>query len=288
MRTDMAIERFAEVPEAERGGITVDRTGGDGWTMTKITVKTKTAGQRLQKPVGTYFTLETDAFPDVTSLTGEKTQALAKALSSLLPKTGPVLVAGLGNRNVTPDALGPRCASHVLATAHLGGDAIKALSLPDLRPVAVIAPGVSGQTGLEASAVVKGVCGSLKPAAVIAVDALASGSVTRLGNNVQLSSAGIEPGAGVGNARKALSYETLGVPVVSVGVPTVVDAVTIAGELGGGAAEGAGRNSGACDSLMVTPRDIDAVIEGAARFVALALNLALQPNLSAEEIMGVT
>ncbi|MBR5410219.1 MAG: GPR endopeptidase [Clostridia bacterium] len=281
MRTDMAIERYASLGQAERAGVDVCEEAGDGCKTTKITVRTPAAGRALGKPEGVYYTFETDAFPDVSSLTGEKTRRLADLLTSLLPDRGRVLVVGLGNLAVTPDALGPKTAAGVLATAHLPPDALE--KLPSLRSVAALTPGVSGKTGLEASEIVKGVVRSFAPAAVIAVDALAAGSVTRLGNNVQLSSAGVEPGAGVGNARKALSEKTLGVPVIAVGVPTVVDALTLAGDVG---TAPAGTDSPFA-SMMVTPRDIDAVIDSAARFLSLAVNLALQPSLTPEELLSL-
>ncbi len=284
MRTDLAIERCAALNERQREGVEVREETGDGWLLTRITVKTAAAARRLGKPVGEYLTFETPAFPDVTALSGEKTAVLAREIGRLLPAAGPVLVVGLGNVRVTPDALGPKCAEKVLATAHLPEDARE--KLPRLRRVAVLSPGVSGQTGLEAQAIVKGVAGAFRPAAVIAVDALASGSVSRLGNNVQVSSVGIEPGSGVGNCRASLSRESLGAPVIAVGVPTVVDAETLAYDV-----NHAPRREGAPGpyaSMMVTPRDIDAVIDAAAAFVALSINLCLQPGLTAEELLGVT
>ena len=284
MRTDLAIERCRDLTGGQREGIEVRENAGVGWLLTRITVKTASAARRLGKPVGEYLTFETPAFPDVSSLCGEKTAVLARELRRLLPETGPILVVGLGNLRVTPDALGPKCAERVLATAHLPQGVRQ--KLPRLRNVAVLSPGVSGQTGLEAQVIVQGVVGAFRPAAVIAVDALASGSVSRLGNNVQVSSAGIEPGAGVGNCRAPLSRESLGVPVIAVGVPTVVDAETLANDVNH--APRRERVPGPYASMMVTPRDIDAVIDAAAAFAALSINLSLQPGLTAEELLGVT
>lgn len=283
MRTDMAIERHEELNGEEIPGVNVKKTEGEGWLLTEIQVASDEASRRLQKPRGTYYTMETDAFPDIASLTGETMQSLSSILSGLLPESGTVLVVGLGNLNVTPDALGPKCADMVFATRHIDEGLIETLSLPNLRSVAVLSPGVTGQTGMEASFLTAGVCEKLKPSAVIAVDALAAGSVKRLGNNIQVSSAGIEPGSGVGNSRKALSYDTLGVPVVSVGVPTVVDALTLAGDVTGEAQD----KTSSYGSMMVTPRDIDTVIDSAARLLALSINVSLQKNMSPEELLSL-
>lgn len=283
MRTDMAIERHEALNGEEISGINVKKTEGEGWLLTEIQVLSSEASEKLQKPPGTYYTLETDAFPDISSLTGDTMTTLAGVLSGLLPEEGTVLVVGLGNLNVTPDALGPKCADMVFATRHIDETLIKTLSLPGLRSVAVLSPGVTGQTGMEASFLTAGVCEKLKPSAVIAVDALAAGSAERLGNHIQISSAGIEPGSGVGNSRKALCRDTLGVPVISVGVPTVVDARTLAGDVTGQMQD----RESPYDSMMVTPRDIDTVIDSASRLLALAINVSLQKNMSPEELLAL-
>lgn len=283
IRTDLALERHSLLPEEKRGGITVTREEDEGVVLTKISVETEAAARELQKPRGVYYTAELESFPDSQSLLDGRLRALTKALEQLLPPAGPVLAVGLGNANITPDALGPKCAEMVLATRHITEETRKSLSLPALREVCVLAPGVTGQTGLEAAEMVKSVCAHVRPAAVIAVDALAAGSVQRLVKTVQLSSAGVEPGSGVGNARRALNAETLGVPVVSVGVPTVVDAFCLAREL----AHTPGDLPGEYAGMVVTPREIDTVIESASRLLALAVNCALQKNLSPAELLGL-
>ena len=235
--------------------------------------------------MGVYYTVETDGFPDLSSLCGERQRAVTEILTELLPEAGPVLVAGLGNPDITPDALGPRCAGMIFATRHLESAVREQLSLPRLREVSALSPGVTGQTGVEAVEVIDGICRKIRPAAVIAVDALAAGSVRRLARTVQISNVGIEPGAGVGNARKALNETTLGVPVIAVGVPTVVDALSLSRAfISGGNLSEENRD---LQTMVVTPRDTDTVTLSAARFLALAINCALQPALPPEDLLSL-
>ncbi len=282
-RTDLAEELRERLPEGDLAGIDYRQQKARGITLTRIDVRTEEAARRLGKPAGTYYTAALEAFPDSRSLLDGRLKVISSALERLLPPEGGVLVAGLGNLQVTPDALGPKCAAGVLATRHIPPETETALGLPRLREVSVIAPGVTGQTGMEAAELIAALCERLRPAAVIAVDALAAAGAERLVKTVQIASTGISPGSGVGNARRALDEHTLGVPVVSLGVPTVVDALSLAGE-----AAPAGAGESPLSGLMVTPRDIDAVIDSAARLLSLAINCALQKNLTPREILGLT
>ena len=220
---------------------------------------------------------EADAFP-------RACRALAGLLAELLPRDGgPVLVAGLGNRAITPDAIGPLAAESVLATRHLTRQAPEYFA--DWRPVSVIAPGVLGQTGVETAEVLTGLMKTVTPRAVIAVDALACGRLSRLTRTIQVTDTGIVPGAGVGNARAGLNPDTLGVPVVAVGVPTVVDGATLAHEIRAQAKNASGE---ALDDLetpvIVTTRDIDREAADAARVIGYAIDLALHPHLTVSDI----
>ena len=283
IRTDLAIERHDALGENVPNGVEIETENAEGAVLTAIRVRTPEAAAALGKPVGVYYTVEVENFPDAQSLLDDRLRLITDVLRRLLPNEGPVLVAGLGNLNATPDALGPKCAAQILATRHISKEMREKLDLPPLREVSVLTPGVTGRTGIESVELLKGICNTVKPTAVIAVDALAAGSVTRLVKTVQLSSAGIEPGSGVGNARRALTHETLGVPVIAVGIPTVVDAVSLAKDV---FREADVPENTAFTDLMVTPRDIDEVVDAAARLLALALNCALQKNLSAQEILG--
>ena len=209
-------------------------------------------------------------------------QELAAEIESFIPE-GDILVAGLGNNDITPDALGPQAAAKVLATRHLRDelDNDEEQFLTSLRRVSSFAGGVLGQTGIESAEMIRAICRELKPAAVIAVDALACSDVSRLGTTIQISDSGISPGSGVANTRRELSQRVLGVPVIAVGVPTVVDMHTIVrsfteAEIGE-----------ELPNMMVTPRDIDRLTERASQLIAFGINLALQPTMSFEDVRGL-
>jgi len=239
---------------------------------------------RIGKTAGRYITATLPPLTDDERDLEKKAIILGKQLRHLLPTSGSVLVVGLGNEAITPDALGPRCASMVLATRHIQGEFARSVGLGNLRPTVVLKPDVLGNTGLESSEMVRGVCRVVKPDAVIAVDALAARSVARLGCTVQLSDTGISPGSGVGNNRKALNRETLQLPVIGVGVPTVVDAGTLARDLTGSEQRAV---SPRVAEMMVTPREIDLMIARAARLLAMTIHAALQPTYSPLELLSI-
>lgn len=277
-RTDLLLEATADLPQTE--GVTHRTVQMGELTVTRTVIKDAAAAASLGKPQGHYVTVELPVLSDDEKHLASHAVCVADELLSLLPADGPVLVVGLGNTAVTPDALGPQAADMVLATRHIRGEWARSLGLSDLRPVAVIHADVLGKTGVESAELVRGVCRSVSPAAVIAVDALAARSLSRLGRTVQLCDSGIAPGSGVGNARRPLSQEVLGVPVIGIGVPTVVDAATVVRELGGGEARGDAA------TMIVTPREIDLTVRRAARLIALAINGALQPDYSPAELVS--
>ena len=251
--------------------------------FTKIRILNEKGSEALGKPVGTYITAE---IPQLTKnpINGEETiEAIAKQLRSLLPDDGAVLVAGLGNTDITPDAVGPKSVSMVLATRHIDKSLSEEIGLGELRSVAGFVPGVLGRTGLEAAESVKGIVNSVSPSAVIVVDALAARRLSRLGTTVQLSDTGIIPGSGVGNARKEITERSVGIPVISVGIPTVVDVGTLVNDLTGSKSDipQANRN------MIITPREIDIVIERASELIGMAINKALQPDISVDEMMMI-
>lgn len=253
--------------------------------ITTMRVESVRGERLLHKPRGRYITAEVPPLSDSGDVMEDMACRLAVPLTSLLPSGGPVVVAGLGNKSITPDALGPKAASMVLATRHIRGEFARTAGLSDLRPTAVLSPGVLGQTGVESGEIIRGVCEMVKPAAVIVVDALACRSLSRLGCTVQACDTGIAPGSGVGNHRKALNADTLGVPVVAIGVPTVVDAATIAMELTGSDSADAILPEGR--AMMVTPREIDLIIDRASRLVAMTINRMLQPAYSPLELISI-
>lgn len=286
MRTDLAVEAHRLWQESagettRLAGVKAREGRAAGFPVERVDILDREGARALGKSVGAYLTVdltglwrrEADGFSRAVS-------AVAELLGPLLPPEGPVLVAGLGNSSMTPDALGPRTAEHILVTRHLGRE------LPMLRPVAALAAGVLGDTGLEAAEWVRGAAERVKPAAVIVVDALAAREVRRLCAAVQISDAGLVPGSGVGNCRSALDRETLGVPVIALGVPTVVEAATLVRDLLGtedGPAPLADRGR----SLFVTPDSVDAKIRDLARVLGYGIDLALQPGLALEDLTAL-
>ena len=279
-RTDLAIEIKESLLQKAPEGIETAAFEKNGVKVTKIKITNSEGEQAIGKPQGTYITAE---IPNLTkySCADEGIMAtLGSLLSDLLPENGTVLTIGLGNENITPDALGPLSCSMILATRHISGELAKSVGLDSLRPSAVHSPGVLGQTGVESAEIIKGIVRQIKPSAVIVIDALAARRLSRLGCTVQMSDTGIIPGSGVGNSRAEISKATLGIPVISIGVPTVVDAGTLVHGLVGETAP-LKKETG----WIITPREIDLVIDRAARLVGMAVNKALQPDISTEEIL---
>lgn len=275
VRTDLALERRELHGAGELPGVCCDEETRGGVRLTRIRVTEGAGARAIGKPAGTYLTVELPRLSD-DGLLADAGKVLAEAFASLLPREGTVLVAGLGNPAITPDALGPRTADGVLATRHISDELARTVGLPGLRRVAVLWPGVLGRTGIETQEILRGAVDRIRPAAVVAVDALAARRLERLGRTVQLADSGISPGSGVGNARGEISRATLGVPVVSVGVPTVVDAATLAQDLLAGEEPPPLPDGG----MVVTPREIDLLIDRAAELLSHALNCALHPTVS--------
>ena len=280
-RTDLAMEAAEKESDAYRAA---QEWEDGGVKLFRLTVN-ETDAAKWGKPSGVYLTATVPPLTDNENELEEMARVIGKELGRLLPPDGTVLVVGLGNEAITPDALGPRTVAQVLATRHIPEELARSVGLDDLRPCAVMTPGVLGNTGVESGEMVAGVCRTVQPAAVIAVDALAARSLSRLGCTVQLSDTGIAPGSGVGNDRRALCRETLGVPVIGVGVPTVVDAETVAKDLTGERHDTTVSPRGT--AMMVTPREIDLMIHRAARLVAMTVHAALQPSYSPLELLAI-
>jgi len=278
MRTDLAVESFGgdDIPE----GVSREKRG-KSFEITEIVIHEDSCLELLGKGKGRYITLEGRSLSRFADDYDEMVIEFATELSRLVPD-GEVLVVGLGNNDITPDALGPQVVSKVLATRHLRselGDEIGFLA--SLRRVSSFAGGVLGQTGIETSEIVRAIADKLQPAAIIAVDALACSDVERLGTTIQLSDTGISPGSGVSNTRSELSQKQFGVPVIAIGVPTVVDMHTIVKSLTGIDTQADVPN------MMVTPRDIDRLTERASQLIAFGINLALHPSLTLEDVKGL-
>lgn len=293
-RTDLAIESKELLGGAAEAagrleGVRTAEEEREGYPVTRVEILTQAGARAMGKPVGTYTTLDLTTLADrPRGAFPRAARALAAELSLLLRGLGrrePVLVVGLGNRAITPDAVGPIASDHTLVTRHLLEHAPE--HFPAFRPVAALAAGVLGTTGVESGELVRALAEKIRPSCILAVDALASRSLKRVCATVQLSDTGIVPGSGVGNHRAALNRETLGVPVVAVGVPTVVDGATLALDI----LEEAGKADldpealrGAGGGLMVTPRDIDQRVKDMSKVIGYGINLALQRDLSLEDL----
>ena len=289
-RTDLALEARElwqeSVEKTTRlSGVKATRQRAEGYPVNRVDILDEQGEEALGKPRGTYRTIDLTTFWQRKADFFERAvRAVGGQLKELLPETGPVLVIGLGNRTMTPDAVGPLAADSVLVTRHLIAAMPKHFA--GFRPVAVQRTGVLGTTGVESAEAVRGLVAEVQPALVIAVDALASRRVGRVCATVQLSDTGIIPGSGVGNHRAALNQETLGIPVFAIGVPTVVDSATLAADLleeSGITEIDENKLRSSQQNLMVTPRDIDQQVRDLGKVVGYSINWALQ-DLEIEEI----
>ena len=242
------------------------------FAVTDVRILTEDAAKEIGKPCGRYFTVEGLSFSSPLDDFAGTLHALSGLLQQLLPKNvGSALIIGLGNRDITPDSLGPRAVSQLLITRHLRDSMpdAAAYGLDRLTPTAALAPGVLGQTGIETAALVHAVVKEIRPELVIVIDALAAAEKQRLCTSLQLSDTGIAPGSGVKNHRNALNRETLGVPVIAIGVPTVIALDGMPG-------------------MFVTPREVDVCMEHAGKLIGQLCNLCLHPDVPLDELLALT
>lgn len=292
IRTDLALEVRESFPEDDveiKGVIlTEDYDEENNIRVTTVEIKDEKGAKAMQKPIGTYITIEA---PDLAISDEDFHQPVSDCIAENLKKLAgnlkqeEVLVVGLGNREVTPDALGPQVVDNLFVTRHLireYGQEFKDKN--QLGIVSAISPGVMGQTGMEAQEIIKGIIKETKPKLIIAIDALASRSVSRLNTTIQIADTGISPGSGIGNNRKALNEESLGVKVIALGVPTVVGASTIVADTLTKYMQNSGFseediykfisevNGTQMDNMFVTPKNIDESIKRISFTVSEALN----------------
>ncbi|MBR6766903.1 MAG: GPR endopeptidase [Clostridia bacterium] len=302
-RTDLALESFESGQGSGLPGVHVSHWDTSDIRITEVVITDADAARRLNKPEGNYLTLDC---PQLRSRDPEARMALsallAEEIARILPEADsdrPVLVVGLGNRSITPDSLGPLTIDRTLVTRHV----LEGPYAPDrMDSVCAIAPGVLGVTGIETVEFVDCLSKRLNPRAVICIDSLAARDSQRIGSTIQLTNTGIQPGAGVGNHRKAITAETLGVPVISLGMPTVIYAATLARDAfeyltlqtGDDSSHEAALEdmeksllNAEIGEMIVTPREIDALIQDAAGVIATGINRALQPGLSDSEIAAM-
>lgn len=281
-RTDLAVELFDPDSNQLPKGIRRKLRKSSVCSITEIIVDDMVAGIRIGKSKGRYITIETDRLSTHPQDFAEQSSNISDELSALIPDKERLLVVGLGNKSITPDALGPLSASRIIATRHVTKENVGSkLSGLQLNSVSVLSAGVMGQTGIESSEMIYAVCEKVQPTCIIAIDALACSDISRLGTTIQITDSGISPGSGVQNRRKELSKETLGIPVIAIGVPTVVDMHSIVHSITGTAPDKHLPN------MMVTPRDIDKLIERTAHLLAFSINRTAQPKLSNEDILSL-
>ena len=295
VRTDLALEARESITDAdgELRGVRVEEFHNpkSEVQITRVIIDTKNGAKAMGKPMGTYVTLEAPALiePDE-DYHREVSEELAKQLRNLIPdieKEQSILVVGLGNRDVTADALGPEVVDNLFINRHVIKEYGKAAyGCEKMHMISSIVPGVMAMTGMETAEIVKGVVEQTKPDALVVVDALAARSTKRLNRTIQVSDAGIHPGSGVGNHRNAINKESLGIPVIAIGVPTVVDAATIVGD----AIESMIQESGEegyffnrehpkalseLNNMYVTRKDIDETVKRLSFTISEAINIAL-------------
>lgn len=284
--TDLALEAKTLWEQDEKNtsaleGVRAREENIDGFSVTTVDILNDKGAESLCKPIGRYVTMELD---DLAARRDGAFESASVTLADILrgmvniKKSDTILVVGLGNRDITPDRVGPITAETVLATRHLVESEPEHFGL--FSKVSVITPGVLGTTGIESFDTVKALCKSIDASLVIAADALCTASAGRLCRTVQITDTGITPGSGVGNARGELSEKTLGVPVVAVGVPTVMGLYAAAKEFFGGESE---KPAGMGD-MIVTPRDIDSKVCEVSRLVGYGINLALHNGLTVGDV----
>lgn len=308
IHTDLALEAreliMERQPAAEPAGVQT-RTEQQGDTLiTRVEIANEAAGRSMGKLPGYYVTLEApglrmqdrDKLEEIAILVAKELEGFIARLR--ISDNAPCLVIGLGNWNATPDALGPKVIEHMLVTRHL--TQFKPADQGGLRPVSALAPGVLGITGMETGEIVLGVVQRTRPQFVVVIDALASRNTKRVGSTIQLADTGIHPGSGLGNKRIGITPQTLGVPVIAIGVPTVVEASTIVMDALGEVVKhdpslihpnAINRQdimqrilAPYFNSLIVTPKEIDVMIDDLSIVISGALNIALHPAVSPQEV----
>lgn len=298
LRTDLAEESFRSLGRDQYPGVSVNHWESMGVVLTEVTVQSEEAARQLDKPTGVYLSLESGG---IRRRESEARQALSSLLGEelrrMMPRDEglPTLVVGLGNRMVTPDSLGPLTVDRTLVTRHMF-EARPEYAGMGMKSVCAIAPGVLGVTGLETFETVQALVNIIRPGCVIAVDSLCASTSERIGSTVQLTDTGIQPGSGVGNHRRALSEDTLGVKVIGIGVPMVIYAPSIARDAMARLPELADIDPDTLDllaqslqhsdlgQLIVTPREVDELVLDVAGVLGSGINQALQPELSLREI----
>lgn len=303
-RTDLALEahEIAKKSQTTLEGVVFKEEYIENFKMTRVEIISEQGSEITGKPCGKYLTLHTGGVCNQTSDTIIRaSRALSTLIKELVEKNvennSPVLIAGLGNVTITADAIGPKSLEHVIVTRHIKKSSPALFEELGLFDIAALSPGVLSQTGVETTEIIKSVVDKICPSVVIAIDSLASKNLERLATTIQLSNTGISPGSGMGNRRVELNTSTLGIPVISIGIPTVVDAGTLAF----GILEKTLKNKKLSNDVentleeltkgmnyFVTPKDTDLIIGHMSKIIGYGINLAFHKNLGYEEMVSLT
>ena len=296
--SDLAVELCKNLPENDFSGLGIEcKNECCGRLKTETVSITSPKGAKLVgKPMGTYVTISCGKlWLEHQEKFKEKVYDFAQLLHPFLSQAkGSILVAGLGNESITADAIGPVAVKHLIVTRHIRNEKPQIFEDLGLRELCAMTPGVLGQTGIESTDMITSVASQIKPDLLIVIDALASRALSRLVNTVQISDCGISPGSGIGNSRPSLSPEKLGIPILSIGVPTVVDAATLAAdairefsneETDGEMIRRKWSQNGL--NFFVTPKESDQVIRALGSFIGYGINLAVNKELSYEDMLSL-
>lgn len=270
-RTDLAVELKKDLEDEE--GLEKKIRKRSGISIISIAIKTKKMEEKLQKPIGNYITLQHREILEPQNLENAE-NILVEQLEKFIENKKNILFVGLGNKAITSDSLGPLVADRIVVTRQFDAEIKEIFGFKEMKIVSAISPGVFGKTGMEATEIVKACCCVVKPELVVAVDSLAAGSVLRLGSTIQIADTGICPGSGVQNKRKELSKNVLGVPVLAIGVPTVVDMKNIQNK----------KKENSKELMILTPKNIDQIVKRSAKLIANALNRTFFPTIKKEEL----
>lgn len=305
-RTDLALEAH-EIAKKNLGktidGVAYSVEKIKGFSLTRVEIETENAAKITQKPCGKYLTLHIGSpWNDATDSMIKASYALSELIDELIrdkiSSSSPVLIAGLGNITVTADAIGPKSLEHIIVTRHIKTASPTLFAQLGLFDIAALSPGVLSQTGVETAEIIKSLVDKISPCALIAIDSLASKNLDRLASTIQLSDTGISPGSGMGNRRSTLNEESVGVPVISIGVPTVVDANALAFDIVDGycqknpqvkdlASEIFKDISPEKSNCFVTPKDTDLIISCLSKIIGYGINLAFHKKLKYDEMVSI-
>lgn len=282
IRTDLALEAHEIASKNKKhivDGVIFCEEYKASYKLTRVEIISRDGEKATGKPMGKYLTLDVgriwnqgcDELESVCLTIGEMIKELSGSVSS-------ALVVGLGNVDITADALGPKAVSQVIVTRHLKTAEPEIFKSMSFGNIAAFAPGVMSQTGIETAEAIKSITDKITPDVVVVIDALATGDLSRLGTVVQISNTGISPGSGVGNRRSTINRETLGVPVIAIGIPTVMDAVALIYDK---------ENQKECEDMFITPKDCDKIISFMSRVIGYSIDMAFHDKLSLEDIISV-